>query len=152
MHEHVLLSVCTRWYDLGLELLDPKDEAKLDTIEKDSKIEGVEICCKKMFDKWLEYDNVSWNQLIQAIRKIGLKHAASEIEKLFKGKIMHMISIIISIICDCLQKTNHVCTKTEIHFLCKIIRKCTQELSIHSVSILGNVNESAFLEGILLTL
>ena len=81
LHEHVLPSVSTRWYDLGLELLDPKDENKLDTIEKDSKTEGVEICCKKMFNVWLNYDNASWDQLIKAIRKIGLDHAASEIEK-----------------------------------------------------------------------
>ena len=91
----MLPSVSKRWYDLGLELLDPKDEDKLGTIEKDSKLEGVEICCKKMFDKWLERDNVSWDQLVQAIRKIGLNYLASEIEKLFKGKIMHMISICI---------------------------------------------------------
>ena len=91
----MLPSVSKRWNDLGLELLDPKDEDKLSNIEKDSKLEGVEICCKKMFDKWLEYDNVSWDQLVQAIRKIGLNHLASEIEKLFKSKIMHMISICI---------------------------------------------------------
>ena len=90
MHEHVLPSVSTKWYDLGLELLDPKDEEKLDITEKDSKLEGVEICCKKMFDMWLKYDNASWDQLVRAIRKIGLNHAASEIEKLFKGKIIHM--------------------------------------------------------------
>ena len=94
LHEHVLPSVSTKWYDLGLELLDPKDENKLDVIENDSKTEGVEICCKKMFNKWLEYENnVSWDQLVKAIRKIGLNHAASEIEKLFKGKSTAHIAI-----------------------------------------------------------
>ena len=88
--EHVLRSVSTKWFDLGLELLDPKDEYKVDTIEKNSKSEGVETCCKKMFVEWLKYDNASWDQLVRAIRKIGMNYAASEIEKLFKSKSIHV--------------------------------------------------------------
>ena len=86
LHEYVLPDVCTRWYDLGLELLDPEDENKLSAIEKDNKTEGVQTCCKKMFDEWLEYDDVSWDRLVKVIRKIKLNHAASKIEKLFMSK------------------------------------------------------------------
>ena len=86
LREHVIPSVCTRWYDLGLELLLTKDEKELDIIETNSKIEGVQICCRKMFDKWLDYDNVSWDQLVQAMRKIGLNHAATKIVELFTCK------------------------------------------------------------------
>lgn len=82
-------SVCTQWYNLGLELLDPKDENKVDIIETNDRIHGVETCCRKMFDEWLKYGNASWDQLVQAIRKIGLNHPASEIEKLFKCKANH---------------------------------------------------------------
>ena len=82
----MLPDVCTKWYDLGLELLDPKDDKKLSTIETDSIKEGVEKCCKKMFAEWLNYKNISWDKLVQAIRKIGLNHTASQIEKLFEGK------------------------------------------------------------------
>ena len=89
MSNHVISKVCKEWRALGLELLDSKDEHKLGTIEKDSKNEGSEICCWKMFDEWLNYDNVSWDQLVQAIRKIGLDYYASEIEKLFKCKAVH---------------------------------------------------------------
>jgi len=83
----VLPLVCTRWYDLGLELLDPKYEGELDTIEKDNKLEGAKTCCQKMFNLWLENqsDTASWDQLIKCVRKIQMNHAASEIEKLLNG-------------------------------------------------------------------
>ena len=78
--------VCTKWYDLGLELFHTEDEKEVDIIETNNKIEGVQTCCRKMFDKWLEYDNVSWDQLVQAMRKIGLNHTATIIENLFTCK------------------------------------------------------------------
>ena len=84
LKEHVSQSVCTRWFDLGLELLDAKDEQKIGIIEASHKMEGVQTCCGKMFETWLLYDNANWDQLVKAMRKIGLNHAASEIEKLFK--------------------------------------------------------------------
>ena len=85
-------SVCTHWYDLGLELFHTDDEKEVDIIETNNKIYGVQTCCRKMFDKWLTYDNVSWDQLVQAMRKIGLNHAATTIEKLFTCKaITYMI-------------------------------------------------------------
>ena len=79
-------SVCTRWYDLGLELLHTKDDKELDIIETNDRIAGVQTCCRKMFDKWMDYNDVNWEQLVQAIRKIGLNHTATEIEKLFTCK------------------------------------------------------------------
>ena len=85
----MLPDVCTRWYDLGLELLDPEDENKLSAIETNYRKDGVQICCKEMFDEWLDYDDVSWDILVQAIRKIKLNHAASKIEKLFESKMIH---------------------------------------------------------------
>ena len=90
-------SVCTNWFNLGLELFDPKDENKVDIIETSDRIHGVETCCRKMLDEWLKYDNANWDQLVRAIRKIGLNHAASEIEKLFKCKAIHNQSFIIKL-------------------------------------------------------
>lgn len=78
--------VCTKWYDLGLELLNSKYEKELDTIETDSKAEGSKVCCRKMFNIWLDSDSVSWGQLVRALRRIEQNHVASEIEKLFKGE------------------------------------------------------------------
>ena len=84
LNKHVIPLVATRWYDLGLELLETKHERELDTIEKDSKVEGAKTCCRKMFSKWLETqsDNASWDQLIQAVKNIELNNVASDIEQL----------------------------------------------------------------------
>ena len=83
LNRHMIPLVATRWYDLGLELLETKHERELDTIEKDSKVEGAKTCCRKMFSKWLETqsDNASWDQLIQAIKNIELNNVASDIEQ-----------------------------------------------------------------------
>ena len=77
-------SVCSIWYDLGQELLHTEDE--LGIIETNDRKAGVQTCCRKMFDKWLDHDDVSWNQLVQAMRKIGLNHAVTKIEELFTCK------------------------------------------------------------------
>ena len=84
LNKHVIELVATKWYDLGLELLETKYEGELDTIEKDSKAEGSKTCCRKMFSKWLETqsDGASWDQLIQAVKSIGLNKIASDIEQL----------------------------------------------------------------------
>ena len=65
LNKHVIPLVATRWYDLGLELLETKHERELDIIEKDSKTEGVNTCCRKMFSKWLEsqFDSASWDRI-----------------------------------------------------------------------------------------
>ena len=84
LNKHVIPLVATRWYDLGLELLETKHERELDTIEKDSKVEGMKTCCRKMFSKWLETqsDSSSWDQLIQAVKNIELNNVANDIEQL----------------------------------------------------------------------
>ena len=69
------------------------DEKKVDVIETNDLIHGVETCCRKMFDEWLKYDNASWDQLVRAIKKIGLNHVRSysEIEKLLKCKAIYTL-------------------------------------------------------------
>ena len=99
LNKHVIPLVATRWYDLGLELLETKHERELDTIEKDSKVEGVKTCCRKMFSKWLETqsDDASWDQLIQAAKNIELYDLANNIEQLLlQGKyVTDMISVVV---------------------------------------------------------
>ena len=69
LNKHVIPLVTTKWYNLGLELLETKHERELDIIGKDSIVEGVKTCGRKMLSKWLESQSgsASWNQLIQAI-------------------------------------------------------------------------------------
>ena len=99
LNKHVIPLVATKWYDLGLELLETKHERELDTIEKDSKVEGAKTCCRKMFSKWLETqsDNASWDQLIQAVKNIELNNVASDIEQLsLQGEyVTDMISVVV---------------------------------------------------------
>ena len=84
LNKHVVPLVAARWYDLGLELLETRHERELDTIEKDSKVEGAKTCCRKMLSKWLESqsDSASWDQLIQAVKNIELNNVANDIEQL----------------------------------------------------------------------
>ena len=89
--------VCLKWAELGRALLDTRDEMKINIIETNNITRGVETCCRKMFDEWLNYDGISWDQLVQALREIGLNYQASEIKKLFKCKTICVIVAIITL-------------------------------------------------------
>ena len=74
--------VANHWYDLGLQLLDPKYENELNIIEEDAKNDA-RTCCRKMFSKWLTTDKLaSWDKVIEALTLIGLDNVASNIKLL----------------------------------------------------------------------
>jgi len=74
------VGVVTKWYDIGIELLD-SNTAALEIIKKNNQNDP-EKCCTGMFNKWLESKpDASWNQLITVLREIKLNTAASNIEK-----------------------------------------------------------------------
>ena len=83
---HVIPAVATDWYKLGVVLLDPKYENELTIIETDSK--NVVSCCRKMFSKWLNTDELaSWNKLIKVLQIVQLNNVANDIEQiLLKGE------------------------------------------------------------------
>jgi len=84
LNKHVIPVVATKWYDLGLELLDSRYEKELDTIEKDGSKFDVQWCCRKMLGKWLEVsDDPTWEQLTNAVKSISLNDVASSLESLF---------------------------------------------------------------------
>jgi len=86
LNKHVIPLVDTKWYDLGLELLDPKYERSLDTIEKDNK-DDANCSCRKMFRKWLDTcEDATWKKLMDALQKIHRNDAASKIESLLQGE------------------------------------------------------------------
>ena len=77
------IGITTQWYDLGLCLLDTN--SVLDEI-KANHPSDVNTCCRVMFKEWLERKtNASWNQLVSALKNIGMNTAASTICKLFKS-------------------------------------------------------------------
>ena len=80
--EHI--EITTKWYELGLELVDSNKVLKV--IEADHR--NVNTCCRLMFEKWLEKTpNASWSQLATALDNIKMKTAADAVRKLFKSGI-----------------------------------------------------------------
>ena len=82
LYTHVAPTIADRWKDIGVQLLDSKsvDQRVLEVIEADHP-HSVEECCRDVLKKWLyTQSKPSWNELIDAIKKIGLSHRASQLE------------------------------------------------------------------------
>ena len=74
--EHV---TTPRWYDLGLAL--GVDDSKLQVIEQDTRGDG-QTGLRRMFQKWLSScKQPSWDNVIQALRKIGENRLAEICQK-----------------------------------------------------------------------
>ena len=76
--------ISSKWYDLGLELLEPEDEGSLHEIKRNNRNDVAE-CCNEMFQSWLEKcPDASWNQLIKSLKEpsVGLNSLASKIEQM----------------------------------------------------------------------
>ena len=78
--EHI--SIATKWYELGLELVDSNRILK--EIRTDNR-NDVNTCCHSMLERWLEKTpDASWRQLITALNNIGMNTAAEVIGRMFK--------------------------------------------------------------------
>ena len=72
LHKHVRGSLGTKWYDLGVELLEQHDVDKLDKIK--AQYQSIDECCTEMFKLWLKIQpKASWNQLIKALGENGIE-------------------------------------------------------------------------------
>ena len=81
LNNNVRCEAASKWYDLGVELLDDK---KMNIIKQNDN--NVTVCCTNMFQEWLKQDDdASWNKLINALRapSVELHSLASNIEKRF---------------------------------------------------------------------
>ena len=86
LNKHVIDLVTTKWYELGLELLETEHEKELAIIETNCNSD-VRICCRKMFNKWLDIQSdASWGQLIQAVKDVELNSAVADIQQLLEGE------------------------------------------------------------------
>ena len=84
--EHI--EITTKWYDLGLELVDSNTLA---VIRADHRNDA-SACCHTMFGKWLEMrPDASWSHLITALNNIHLNTAADAISKQFKSDSEHTL-------------------------------------------------------------
>ena len=78
--------VASKWYELGLVLLNPKYANYLKTIETE-EVKDARACCRKMFDKWLNTEEkASWDKVIEALKKIEEVNEASHIRQLLQGE------------------------------------------------------------------
>jgi len=75
--------VTTKWYDLGIELLEVEDLKTLDEIQSNYPRDA-SMCCTKMFQLWLDgQPEASWRQLLQALRELNIEmyELANKIEQ-----------------------------------------------------------------------
>ena len=87
LNKHVRKEVSSKWYDLGLELLEQEDEEKLNEIETNNPKDAGQ-CCKEMFRLWLrKCSTATWNQLIQALKEVDLNSLATKIEGMLEDTV-----------------------------------------------------------------
>ena len=93
LYKHVKAEITTKWFDIGLELLDVEDEAELKTIKANHPGDA-DRCTAEMLQLWLDRkSDASWNQLIKVFREphIKLNTLASKIKgMLSKGTCMNI--------------------------------------------------------------
>ena len=82
----VIPRVASKWFELGAELFDEKEEHKLDNIESSHK-NDVNKCCLEMFRMWLKRINPTWTQIVAALASPGvdLTSEANNLRKQLTG-------------------------------------------------------------------
>ena len=82
LHSYVKQEVSPKWYNLGVQLLNPEQAKKLDIIQADHPGDS-ETCCTAMFKYWLQVDtNASWDKLITALQKADYVVLANKIRRM----------------------------------------------------------------------
>ena len=85
LNRYVKQPVGSRWYDLGIELLEADDIEGLNKIKSDNPKDHDNRCCTEMFQLWLrKQPTASWNQLIESLKQpvIELTQLAITIEQM----------------------------------------------------------------------
>ena len=101
--------VTSKWYDLGIQLLEDEDVQELNTI-RNTCPNDAGTCCTKMFQLWLDKQpKATWKQLIEALRVPGIEmnSLASKIEEKLASIIQG------TIVCWCDLVCSHPATLTE---------------------------------------
>ena len=109
--------VGSKWYSLGVQLLDEQDVKLLTTLESDFRGDA-ETCCTKMLERWLDIvASANWELLIAGLRSPGVKlhKLANELTTKLGG--VYTSAFV------CVRTT--LCTHTHTHlsyFLCHLQR------------------------------
>ena len=86
LHDHVVSQVAHKWKDLGVQLLRCNQQNELNIEEADHPGNSRE-CCKRVFEIWLNTTaDATWDQLIAALKSVGLNHFASELNGSIRSK------------------------------------------------------------------
>ena len=78
----IITAVGSKWYELGIELLDEDQLTQLDIIKTNNN--EVTRCCAEMFLFWLRsHSTGTWQELIKALKAPGveLNDVAAILEK-----------------------------------------------------------------------
>jgi len=82
----VISGASSRWYQLGIELLDDNQVTQLEIIKKNN--DDVMERCTALFSYWLRtHPNCSWHQLVAALREpdVELNELAASVEEKYVG-------------------------------------------------------------------
>ena len=71
-HMKVITAVGSKWFELGIELLDDDQLAQLDIIKSNNN--EVTRCCAEMFLFWLRsHASATWQDLVEALKAPGVE-------------------------------------------------------------------------------
>ena len=104
----VIPKVATRWYELGVMLLRPEQEPRLQQIKSDHG-DNVRKSCLEMFTYWRRsHPDDNWNHLVAALKSPGLEMdaVAADLQKMFTGKLLILWSLFYSMCCTCRDNVN----------------------------------------------
>ena len=82
----VIAAASSRWYQLGIELLDDDRVTQLEVIKKNN--DDVTERCTALFSYWLRtHPSSTWGQLVAAMREPGvdLNELAASMEESYSG-------------------------------------------------------------------
>ena len=96
----MIAAASSRWYQLGIELLDDDQVTQLRIIKENN--DDVAARCSEMLSYWMQtHPNATWYQLVAAMKTPGveLNELAATVEKSYTGKwsiITNYLHIILS--------------------------------------------------------
>ena len=86
--ELVVPHASPKWYNLGLQLFNPRDEGLLHKMKIEVN-KPLDEQCREVFRHWLETKkNTSWKELINSLksRSVNLPNVAGDIQKIFDNQ------------------------------------------------------------------
>ena len=91
MVNYVVPQASPKWYYLGLQLFDPRDEGVLHRMKMEAN-KPLEEQCTEAFRHWLETEkNATWNYLINSLnsRSVNLPIVAEDITKMLNSHVSY---------------------------------------------------------------